>query len=189
MLFPWNLVSLHRFKRISLFLFLRGNSVLCSCSCILFAHIWGERQLAWFSLMLWFPLALWQEEPAEYLQKASLNSTELALRLYSIFPFAVLLCKDFSGEPLDTCPVSSGAGGTELREVHRQKVMGLLAVQRCCLVGLAGSCVQEQMSKCKLSGSCCAVSHSWGPAKLTTAHWYTFAGQMPQHQCGNNNIA
>lgn len=48
---------------------------------------------------------------------------------------------------------------------------------------------QKQKNKCKLSGSCCAISHSWGPAKLTAAHWYTFAGQMPQHPFGKNNIA
>lgn len=74
------------------------------------------------------------------------------------FPFPVLLYKDFSGDPLDTRPLRSGGG--ELRVVHGQKMVGLPVVQRCCLMGLAGSYIQEQMSKFKLSGSCCAVSHS-----------------------------
>lgn len=84
MLFPWNLVSLHRFKKKSLFLFLRGNSTLCSCSWMFFSHIWGERQLAWFSAMLWFPSALWQEDPAEHPQKACVSSTELPLWCFSV---------------------------------------------------------------------------------------------------------
>lgn len=138
MLFPWNSVFLHKFKRINLLLFLWDNNMLCSCSCILFAYARDEHHLAWFSLMLWFPLILWQDEPAEYLQKASLNSTELAFRFYSSFLFPVLLCKYFTGEPLDTCPVSLGAGRRDSRAVHKQKVMGLLVIQR----GSGGSGMQ-----------------------------------------------
>lgn len=179
MLSPWNLVSLYRFKRISLFLLFQGNSVSCSCSCILFAHIWSERQLVWFSLMLWLS---GKTSP----QNTYRRPPSVALNWHWVFfPFPVLLCKDFCGEPLDTCPISSGSDGGDLWAVHRQKVVELLEVQRYSLVGLASSCIQEQMSKFKLSGFCCAVSLIWGPTKLTTSHWYTFAGQMPEHQFGN----
>lgn len=145
MLSPWNLVSLYRFKRISLFLFLQGNRVLCSCSCTLFAHIWGEWQLVWFLLMLWLS---GKTSPQNTYRKPP--SVALSWR-WVFFPSPVLLCKDFCGKPLDICPVSSGSDDGDLWVVHRQKVVGLLVVQRYSLVGLAGSCIREQMSKFKLN--------------------------------------
>lgn len=64
--------------------------------------------------MLWFPLTFQQEEPAEFLQKAS----------HEVLFLFLFFCADLSGVPLDACPVSLGAGERQLRVVHRQKVMG-----------------------------------------------------------------
>lgn len=156
--FPWNAVSLHRFKRISLFLFLWENSTLCSCSCIVFVHIWGEKQPAQFSAMLWFPSAPWQDS-AEYLQKASLSSTKLVLRLFfSPFPFSSAP-QDAPGFPARSHGLNrfwpqctylyySGvrASRGDPRVYQRHAATRPITVQRHFLVGLAGSCVKEQMS-------------------------------------------
>lgn len=185
MLFPWNLVSLHIFKRISLFLFLRGNSVLCSCFCIFFAHIWGEQH--WFDFCLCFGF-LWLSGKNS-LQNTYRKPPSIAVNCHwgstVFFPF--LFCAKILAIRHMPCIFGSWRKGAQ--SSSQGEGDGASCGSERLHGGSGRQLRQEEKNKCKLSDSCCAISHSWGPAKLTVAHWYTFASQMPQHPFGKNNIA